>query len=468
MSERDELSLTSWTLGIATLAIALVIVSIIWTIISARQLQVVNLRPLSSYIPVPVQRISDLRYSSSGGLVAAVENSSENNAGPWVDIYIWDSAYQPVNPPVVTLDFGQLTGEKGQPKLVPPFTAKSPFEQSAPPAQADTQLPYAFSDDGSMVAWSWKGKLFVGPLQDPKKFQIPLNPSSPVVALSFFAKDLIGVIHIGGQFRLERFPARDPLSGGTELKGAWRISGQGPFRVLSSFAAGDASLVKTAPRPSSMGFPVSAAGTFISASKMGKVATGTAEGLILFDQPFEPTSVVPRQVQLPERLPIQTLVFLTEQSLIASIDGGGLFLVNDEQQVISLVSVPLGVRLMAVDDRRIAMVTPGQITVADLQKDWVFEEKHKLWLALTFYILSFLALVRLGVGDGLKIYYFKRELEVKGSAFARSQESEWREKGGGFALDQLGDGLADAGQIEGRDSAAGPPTDGSQSQEPKQ
>lgn len=427
MNDEQELFVTRWTFLIAIIGVLGVILSTIIVARAAWQLQIVKLKPLPSYRPLKMQRISDLWYSSSGRLIATVEFPSDGNVGPVVAVYSWDMDDRPTYPPREILNFGELTGEPGRPTLISPFTTAS-----QPPEESGTEpttpgLPYAVSEDGSMVAWAWKGKLFAGPLADPDMYKLPLHLPDPVVALSFFEKDLIGVIHSNAEFRFERIPTSEPDLGGMPTKGPWRISGRGSSQVVSNLGAGDGYLVKS--DFDYKRFPASAAGTFIIASKLGKIATGTKDGTILYMLPSGDTP----QVLLPERGRIQTLAFLDEENLIASIDGGRLYLIKNEERFTSMNPTPLNARLLAVEKSRIAMVTSSQILVGKLKNGWNLDERLKLWIAITFYVLSFIALLRLMVGDGLKVWTLRRGMAACRSSSSSSEDGD---DGAGSATDQ--------------------------------
>lgn len=422
MTEKEEIASTRRTFWIAVFAFACTLLSVAYIANSSWRLEVVQAKALASNSPLPIQSISDLQFSPSGWLTAVVEKRAS------VAIYRWDSSYKQVKPTAILVDFGQLTGNSGQATLISPFTTgKLPSQQSSP-APAIAGLPYALSEDRSMVAWCWGDTLFAGPLQEPTKFRVKLSPPTPVVSLSFFSMNIVGVIHSGGQFFLEGFPAPVPSHPGMPARGPGRISGKGPFRVVSHFPTGDGFLMK--PNSGKLDysrFRVSAAGTFITASSTGTVATGTDDGMILFNHLLEqpPTS---RLVLLPEMGRTQTLAFVDEKTLVAGIDSGSLFLVEDETRATPLPSAPQSVRLVAVDTPRIAMVTSGSIIVAELEKQWFLDDSGRLHIALTFYFLSLIALLRLIVADRRKL----RSLGVH-SLFRRLFDKLLRSLKGGTA-----------------------------------
>jgi hypothetical protein len=396
-TDKEEITTTRWTFWIASSGFGCALLSVIYIAMSSWRLEVVHPRPLPSNGPLPIQSISDLHYLPSGGLIALFEGNSN------VQIYTWDSSYRQVKPVADSIDFGKLTGNADQINLISPLGRRTPPSQQSSSGQAVTGLPYALSEDGSMVAWCWGDTLFVGPLQNPSKFRMKLDPPTPVVAISFFDRNLVGVIHSEGKFFLERVPIPDPRHPGMPLKGPGRISGQGPFRVLSRFESGDGVLFKLVPgRFNSKRFPVSAAGTFIATSLAGTVATGTNDGMILFNHLWGDSSTS-KLVLLPETGSTQTLAFVDEETLVAALDSGGLFLVEGEMRATPLPLAPQGVQLVAVDNPRITMVTSGSIIVAELKKQWFLDDSGRLKVAITFYVLSLIALFRLIVGDRRKL-----------------------------------------------------------------
>ncbi len=414
MADKDEARSACWGFWVAVIGFIWVCLFFVYIIATSLQLQIVEPQVLSSYFPISMQDISSLHISSSGEIIAVVESPASNGSGPWMEVYAWNTTYR--NSPPLILDFGKLTGKPGLPRLIPMFETAEPVNESIGKfslSEAATGLPYAFAEDGSMIAWSWEGKLFAGPLHNTKYKLITLNPPTPLVALSIFDKNLVGVIDAGGIFRIEKLSGSNPnrMVAPLSLAGAWRISGRGPFRVLSRREAGNGVSVTTKPKPHNDTFPVSAAGTFITASTGGRVAMGTTDGSIIF-----PKEARPGLVLLPKMGHVQTLAFHDDQNLIASLTGDSLFLIENETSVTRMTPAPRGVRLLAISPSRIAMVTPSMIVAADLKKRLVFGEAARSKVAIMFYILSFIATVRLALVDGFKWRSLRRALELQTSA----------------------------------------------------
>jgi hypothetical protein len=421
MTDTEELHSARWTLRIAILGVLWVILSIGLISISSCQLTVVAPQTLPSYI-LPAL-ISELRFLPSGGLIATVESGGAYGGGPFVDIYTWDTTYKPTNPAKVTLDFGQLTGRPvTPPRLVSVFATASRAAGPSPSTQSAPVLSYALSDDGSMIAWSWNGVLFAGPFQEPNRFKVPLTSSAPVVALSFFGTDVVGVLHSGGEFRLERISGHDPGLPGTDVLGPWRISGRGPYRVLSNLQAGQGILVT--PDRFFQSFPTGPSGSFITISEKGKLALGTNDGKIHFPRPRGLSG----EVVLPEARQVQTIAFVDEQKLIASTVGGSLFLVVEGELPTRLTAAPRGIRLLDVKFPRVAMVTPRSIVSAELRRRPVLDEGRRFWVAVTFYVLSLIALSRFMFGDWYKVRTLKRRLASQAAVPSSPEESGIKEE----------------------------------------
>lgn len=402
MNEKTERRSTIASLCITIPALASALLFIGYLAISHRLLQIERLQDLPTQIPVGT--ISDLMFSPAGRLIVIVESL------PGVEIYSWDPKYRPMVPPKAIINFGSLIGRPQS-----EFALRSPLATGADQrigsrASTTPTLPYAISDDGSMIAWSWNGQLFAGPFGQPKRFRVQLEPSTAVVALSFINPDLVAVIHSGGEVRLEKLSGGVSNFPGTQLHGDWRISGRGPFRLLSRFKAHQ--VVRFDSR-SFQGLPASSRGSFLVASQKGRIAIGSTDGEIFFPQPFGPAL----SVQLPEIGKVQALVAYDENRLIVGQKGGGLYLVDrtrgSGEQAIPLIGYPVpDARFVAISEDRIAVVTSRSIAIGKLGVHLVLGERQKWWLGLTFSFLSVLAFLRLIVIDAYKL----RSLPRNGSS----------------------------------------------------
>jgi hypothetical protein len=388
MDERAEKCSTWLSFVITSLGLLGALLYIPYLLCSNRPLEITRLQTLPTYLPGRFTK-ADLLFSPSGAPVVVVENSTN------VDVFTWkldeERLYRSSKVPI---PLGQLAGLTQPVELLSPFTTAA-STRSVPSRPG---LAYAISADATMVAWSWGGYLYAGPLTEPRKTKRRLTVPSPVADISFLGPDLVGILHSTGELRLERLSRRDPDLPGTELgarsqaKEPWRLSGRGPFGLLSRLGTGYGILINPDDKQSTFqNFPATDARTFIATSPGGQVVIGTSTGTLFFPVPFGQASLV----VLPETGKVQALAFYDEQRVIAGVEGGSLFLVEDKERVNRLDAAPADVQLLALQGSRIAMATSRSISIGTLERHMRLSDQAKWQLALTFSILGGLGFLRL-------------------------------------------------------------------------
>lgn len=361
---------------------------------SSTSLEITKLQIIPTYLPERFNK-SDLLLLPSGDPVVAIENSAN------LDVFTWKlSADGEYHASKIAIPFGQLIGGSSAP-LMAPFTGAT-----SRPSIPTPGLPYAISDDASMIAWSWGGYLFAGPPSEPRKIQRLLTVPTTVVDISFLNSDLVAILHSSGELFLERLSQRDPNLPGTRVapsippREPWRISGKGPLRLLSRLGTSFAILIDpNGKKKTFQKFPISEVRSFITTSPQGQVAIGTSTGMLFFPRPFGEAPFV----VLPEARKVQAIAFYDEQHVIASLEGGSLFMVEDQERVRRLDTAPDDVKLMAVQGSKIVMATARSISTGSLERHLKLSDLSKWKLALTFSILGLLGFLRLWVLDVINL-----------------------------------------------------------------
>jgi hypothetical protein len=282
-------------------------------------------------------------------------------------------------------------------------------DTSATTAVPASQLLYAISDDGKMVAWFFNGEVSVGPIEKLTK-----DPeSSPSLRIPF-PGDLESLVLTNGgslvslldtNVELTTYRGIETPWSVTLNPGDWRLSSRGPAIAAVNLKNGKTGLVTLDTKAFqsqdlSGGNKVQwwqsnvRSGRWSSLFATGNLlVVGNSNGLITMTE-FPETSETRKSIPLPPGQSVMAITALDNGSLVAAGNFPGIYLIAKRRIAQQVAFAPPGVRLIAAKGKYLAYATDREVVLMRRALTIRLTEDGKYWIGICFGLLGLLGFVR--------------------------------------------------------------------------
>src|SRR5436305_8684764 len=222
-AERASLRISLSAAGLAV-AIASVGSAYLWYQGELKHLQVESSHAIPLTLPAN-SHLSDVWFSPSDRLFATFETDNK-----YLNLASWDLEGR-TKDPVQTVKFTSGAIQESPELIMNSFHGGIPENSDVAPERA---LAYAISDDGSIIAWTWKSQLFIGPIGNFNKIKaIPISsPSNTAVAI--IRSHLAILVNTAASVSIWDAGKGQEIFGSPITKGTTIVWGRGNTRILSS------------------------------------------------------------------------------------------------------------------------------------------------------------------------------------------------------------------------------------------
>lgn len=318
---------------------------------------------------IEIKLAEDLWFASSGEITTVRREGSKIFVEKWTrDCKRLSEA---------TFDFAAAVPDSSR-SLDPRYSLKTAFLDEGP--RPRTWFPYAVSSDGSKIAWLSEGKIRVEELGVATGAKHSFNPNAGVVALSFSQPSAISLIDDRGQLAHWNYVSGKKWQFATPLTKKWVIWNRGSNLLLSLFEQQSIALfnlVGPGDEPDNKvipGWVIENASTLALAPSR-KLAVGTLDGVVAVYALSPKGFTRDGMFYLKDRRPVRALAFGHEGLIFAGGDFGKVYALIDntndateDEDPQAVLPVREASRFMAASSTSLAVSTPGEIIVAEVDR----------------------------------------------------------------------------------------------------
>lgn len=360
--------------------------------------------------------VEDLWFDSQDRLVTLSLRDSS------VSIKRWGLSCKQVGK-IISADLHALSrASKGSPRLHPRYAMRS--TSVSPKGMPKSDFPYVVSQDGMRIAWVLNGILYVKSAEGQPMLEVDVGSSSGVIALSFSGENTLTFLREDGSLEHWDLLTRNKGAAGAPLSNGWVFWNQGKRLAVASLASGDIGMIDVR-NPNEhhilsnyVGFRN---GSAMALSRRGIPAIGTRDGkVVIFDYDPAQGFVVKRWILLPETRSVRSVVFFDENFLLVGGDFRSIFIVSkgrEDGDAREVMSARNGARILALKQHRIAVSTPEEVILGNLEDNFRITPKGALSLTIFSVTISLLSIIFNIIKDEAKETAQNRQL----SGAARDQ-----------------------------------------------